>query len=133
MPTAADLTAFTDPIALTRKERRHLTRFGTIVDIAADTLVCRQGEVPREVLLVLSGEGEVLRNGTRIANVGAGDIIGELALTEGVPYRVADVVSTTPMVVAAMSAREFASARASSAGFDAHVVRTSTARHAALY
>ena len=50
--------------------------------------------------------GEVRSGGERIAELGAGDFFGEIALLEG-GTRTATVVATTPLRLIVMSAHEF--------------------------
>jgi CRP-like cAMP-binding protein len=56
--------------------------------------------------VIESGTGDVVRSGERIAQLGAGDYFGEMALM-GDGRRVTDVIATSPMVVFAMFGTAF--------------------------
>jgi CRP-like cAMP-binding protein len=97
---------------LTSRERSWLDANATVIGVDSGALLCRQGEVPREVMVVLDGTATVVRSGdTHLATLRAGDVLGELALATNTPYRSADVVADGPMQLAVMSVREFTSAR----------------------
>lgn len=53
----------------------------------------RQGDIGREAFIIVTGSAEVLRDGNRIAELGPGDVVGELSLLDGGP-RSATVVTT---------------------------------------
>jgi hypothetical protein len=57
-----------------------------------DTLI-EQGAAGRDCYVLLEGAADVLLNGSRIASVGAGDVVGEIALVLNRP-RAATVVAT---------------------------------------
>ena len=59
---------------------------------AGDKLV-EQGETGAGFYLILSGKAEVITSGEKVAEFGAGDFFGELAVIDGAP-RTADVVAT---------------------------------------
>ena len=56
--------------------------------------------------MIEDGAVEVRYDGERIAELGAGDFFGEIALLEGGP-RTATVIATTPVRLIVMSAQEF--------------------------
>jgi CRP/FNR family transcriptional regulator, cyclic AMP receptor protein len=119
--TKNDLTEIAHELKMSRRERDALYRLTTVVELPAGTLLCRQGEVPRQAMIVLEGTASVLRGGKKVADVGAGDIVGELALVDNVPYRSADVTSTSGMTVAVMTPREFSALRRAVPAFTARV------------
>lgn len=100
-----------------KKDARRLASNTTVVDVAAGTVLCRQGEVPREVFVIVEGSVEVSRPSGPVAVLGVGEVFGELALLQEIPYRRADVVAETQSRLFVMSAREFAYLRDTVAPF----------------
>ena len=66
----------------------------------------REGEPGREFFVVVDGEIEVRRGSRRVARLGAGSFVGEIALLSRSP-RTATVVATTPLRVLAIEGRDF--------------------------
>ena len=65
-----------------------------------------QGEVGREAFIIVEGTADVLRGGSKIAQLGPGAVVGELALLDHGP-RTASVVAATPITVLVLGPREF--------------------------
>ena len=81
--------------------------------VGADELAVRQGEVltregdrGREFFVLVHGSVDVGRDGRTIAELGAGDWFGEIALLAGLP-RTATVTATTPVRVLVLGSRAF--------------------------
>lgn len=69
-----------------RVQQLDLLRRFTSHDIAAGTTLIRQGEEPRGLYVVLSGEVDVATaDGVPLATLRAGDVFGEIALLRGGP------------------------------------------------
>jgi CRP/FNR family cyclic AMP-dependent transcriptional regulator len=65
-----------------------------------------QGDVGREAFIIVEGSADVYRGGHKIATLGPGDCVGELALLDHGP-RTATVVAATPLTVLVLGPREF--------------------------
>jgi CRP-like cAMP-binding protein len=95
-----------DPIAvrlealrLERAAAATLSRQGTVVDLAAGTVLCRQGERGTQAFVLLDGAAEVVTAEGRTIEIGAGDVVGELATLDPHLTRNATVTATTPLRV----------------------------------
>ena len=88
------------------KDLERLARATDEVRLDAGTTMTRQGDIGREAFVLLEGEAEVQRDGTTVARVGPGSVIGELALLDGGP-RSATVVATTPVEVLVLTRPAF--------------------------
>lgn len=93
---------------LSKKELRTVSRLMTQIDVKEGRALTREGEVGREFMIIMEGSAVVRRNGRKIAELGAGDFLGELAVLSGAP-RTADVIASTDMVLETLNRREFMS------------------------
>ena len=84
---------------LRRSQLRRLEMLFDELTVDAGQTLVRQGELPREFLVVLDGHATVERDGERIGEVGPGDFVGEMALLGARSRRSATVRATTPMTV----------------------------------
>src|ERR671916_1219455 len=72
------------------------------LEVPEGTELARQGDFAYEFFVIEEGTADVLRDGERIAELGAGDFLGEMGVVEkGV--RDATVVTTSPARVIVMS------------------------------
>jgi CRP-like cAMP-binding protein len=93
---------------LSRRALQHLDSLMTPVSFGFGDTLCREDRVGREAFVITSGTVAVSRGGELVATLGAGDIVGELALL-GDGIRNATVTATSPVTARVMSAQEFAS------------------------
>ena len=63
-------------------------------DVEKETAIISAGEVADSVLVIVSGEANVMREGERIARLGSGSVVGEMALLNK-SIRKVDVVATS--------------------------------------
>lgn len=78
----------------------------TELDVPADRVIARQGEIGTGFFMIVSGMVRVVRDGETLAELGPGDFFGELSVLDGKP-RNAQVVSTEPTVCLALATWEF--------------------------
>jgi CRP/FNR family transcriptional regulator, cyclic AMP receptor protein len=89
-----------------RRELDVLQRAATELDVEAGRSLATQGELGREFIVIVSGKAEVTRDGTHVADLGAGSFFGEMSLLDHEP-RAATVTTTEPTHVLVMSANGF--------------------------
>jgi CRP/FNR family transcriptional regulator, cyclic AMP receptor protein len=83
---------------LSDEEANRLAAFATETSVAEGQILMKQGDFSVELIGIEEGTADVIRDGTKIATLKAGDLIGEMGLLERQP-RSADVIATSPMVV----------------------------------
>lgn len=76
------------------------------LDVPADRVIARQGEIGTGFFVIASGMVHVIRDGVVLAELGPGDFFGELSVLDGKP-RNAQVVSTEPTVCLALATWDF--------------------------
>jgi CRP-like cAMP-binding protein len=84
------------------RELRVVAPLVTTMDIDAGAVLMRQGERGDALVIVVDGTATVRRDDHEVAEVGRGDVVGELALLVDAP-RSATVVATTPMTIARLA------------------------------
>ena len=91
---------------LSREELSELAKMTEEVDVAAGKVHCKEGEIGRELFVIMEGEVEVTRRGNSIGTYGSGDFLGEIALIEDVP-RTATMTAKTPLRLFVMTRQAF--------------------------
>jgi CRP-like cAMP-binding protein len=89
--------------------KRELGEIATIadeLDIREGTTLMQEGASGREFIVLVEGTAKVTRGGRTIAELGAGDWAGEIALVANVP-RTATVTAQTPLRTLVITDREF--------------------------
>ena len=87
-------------------ELRRLARRTSDIRVEPGETLTREGRAGYEFFVVIDGRAEVSRNGKRVAELGAGDFFGELALLDR-GLRDATVTAVTPMEVIVLSQGDF--------------------------
>ncbi len=84
---------------LARCSKSELARVATLADLVefreGETLM-REGKPGSEFFVIVDGYAAVTKDGSRLAELGAGDWVGEIALLSDVP-RTATVVAGSPL------------------------------------
>ena len=89
-----------------KKDLQHIAGIADELDLRAGKVLIREGERGREFFVLVSGEAEVRRKGRKVATVGPGDFVGEMALLSKAP-RNATVTTLTPVDVLVITDRAF--------------------------
>jgi CRP-like cAMP-binding protein len=89
----------------TDRELERVDRLGCPQQVAAGTLLCRQGAVGRQTFVIVDGEATVTIDDTEVAHLGPGSFFGEMSVIE-VTQRVATVTAATAMTVLTFSPQE---------------------------
>jgi CRP-like cAMP-binding protein len=91
---------------LSKDELRRVADCAEEIDIAAGEQLLKETAFAFEFFVIEKGAAEVVRDGTHLADLGPGDVMGELgALTHG--QRTASVVATAPSRVLYIRAQDF--------------------------
>jgi CRP-like cAMP-binding protein len=89
--------------------KRDLRRIAAIAverEVEEGSDLIREGEPADEFYVVVDGEVEIRRRGRRVARLGPGSFVGEIALLSRSP-RTATVTAAGPLRVLAISGRDF--------------------------
>lgn len=93
--------------ACSKKELQAVSRASDEVTLPAGRVLCEQGTTGREAFVIIEGTAEVRINDARVATLGPGSCVGELALLDHGP-RTATVVAETDVRALVIGVREFA-------------------------
>ena len=89
-----------------KSELRALASTADELDLRAGTIITREGRPGREFFVLISGTAQVTKKGKEVAQLGAGDWFGEIALLTDAP-RTATVKATSPVDVLVITDRRF--------------------------
>ncbi len=88
-----------------------LARIARLVDVVAvprGSVLMEEGSIGHEVFVIADGEAVVAMHGHRLAKLGAGEVVGEMAVLDAEP-RVATVTARTDLRAFVMTSIAFAS------------------------
>jgi CRP/FNR family transcriptional regulator, cyclic AMP receptor protein len=94
--------------ALSRKELARVAKASDEVKVKAGHELARQGDIGREMFVLVEGEATVRRNGRKVTTLGPGASVGELSLLDRGP-RTATVTCDSDCTVLVLGTREFTS------------------------
>lgn len=90
----------------TNKELQAVHKAGDEITMTAGTVVVSQGQLGREAFVILSGQITVRRNERKVATLGPGEIVGELALLDHRP-RTASAICDVDCTLFVIDQRHF--------------------------
>ena len=119
----------------TKTQLQKIDALTTDLSIQKDAVLIREGSVAREFIVIRNGSAQVTRQTNdgvaTVANVGAGDFLGEMGLLTGAS-RNATVTATTDLEVLVCSVGEFRSILEIAPSVAHKVQRASLARAAGM-
>jgi CRP/FNR family transcriptional regulator, cyclic AMP receptor protein len=68
-----------------KKDLQHIAAIADEIDLRAGKVLIQEGERGREFFVIVNGEVEVRRKGRKVATLGPGDFVGEMALLSKAP------------------------------------------------
>jgi CRP-like cAMP-binding protein len=92
--------------SFTNKELQTVAKATTELIVPAGHVLTDQGQTGREAFVILDGSATVRRNGKKVATLGPGAVVGELALLDHGP-RTATVTTDTETRLFVLGQREF--------------------------
>lgn len=97
-----------EDLGLPRDAARRLSQGGTLIQLDAGSVLCREGERGTQAFLILSGEVNVLLPEETVVSR-AGDVVGELATLDPRRTRNATVEAAGPVEVLVFDVQTFRS------------------------
>lgn len=108
--TATDKTKLLAGVPLFRdvskKHLKAIARLVEVIDVGPHKVLTHQGDPGREMFVVIDGTVRVSRNNRKVAELGAGAVVGELSLIDG-GERTATVTTTTEAMLLVIPGRAF--------------------------
>ena len=89
-----------------KNDLKRIAQIADELDVREGKVLIREGERGREFFVIVTGEVEVRRKGRKMATLGPGSFVGEMALLSKIP-RVATVTAVTPLDVLVITDRAF--------------------------
>ena len=89
-----------------KAELRRLATIADEIDLREGAVLTREGRIGHEFFVLVEGMVRVTRDGRKLADLTAGDWLGEIALLTKAP-RTATAVATSPVRALVMVDREF--------------------------
>jgi CRP/FNR family cyclic AMP-dependent transcriptional regulator len=91
---------------LSKKEIDLIARHADEVTLPAGSVIMREGDVAREVCVVLEGSVSVTQGGKHLKDLGPGEVVGEMGVVDAV-HRNATVTALTEVRLVVMFGPEF--------------------------
>ena len=107
---------------LSRKELVQLERVCEDLEVEPGKVLCKEGEIGHEFFVIVDGKVQVTRKARRVATLGNGDFLGEIALVTEMP-RTATVTAETAVRFFVLASREFHAALDKNPGVERKVLR----------
>jgi CRP/FNR family cyclic AMP-dependent transcriptional regulator len=98
----------------------HIAALAAEVSVPAGKELVREGDYSYDVLAIEEGTAEVTRRGEHLADLGPGDVIGEMGVLER-SQRNATVVATSPMLLVTLTSWDIRKLRKLAPGVVEHL------------
>lgn len=106
-----------------KRHLRHLAKRSRVEQFEPGQPLVSEGQTSTVAFVVVAGSAVVRRNGRKIAEIGAGDVVGEIGLLTGRP-RTGTVQATTPLEAIAVDKRGLRAAVEEFPAFGWYLVET---------
>lgn len=123
-----DITDYALFEGLGAAEVAQIEAISTPVRVSSGRQVTTEGSRGRECFVVLDGTVGVDRNGERVAEIGAGGVVGEISLIDRDQQRTATAVALTDADLLVFSAQEFHTLVAEHPAVAARIAQTAVRR-----
>ena len=94
--------------ACSKGELRKLASIADEIDLREGTVLTREGRTAHEFFVLVEGTVRITKNGRKLADLGPGSWLGEIALLTKAP-RTATATATSPVVALVIVDRDFRS------------------------
>ena len=93
---------------LSQRQLNAVAKYADGVQLRKGAVLARQGGQGLEAIIIVDGRARVETDGKTIAELAAGDVVGEMSVIDGKP-RSATVIAETPMNLLVLHRRDFVS------------------------
>jgi CRP-like cAMP-binding protein len=93
---------------LSQRQLSAVAKHADEVQLRKGTVLAKQGAQGLEAIIIVDGRARVETDGRALAELGPGDVVGEMSVIDGKP-RSATVVAETPMNLLLLHRRDFVS------------------------
>ncbi len=91
---------------LSKRARRRIAPLVDEIQVAPGRELAHEGDLGYELFVIEEGSASVTHGGEALAELGAGDFFGEIALHDDTRRRTSTVVATTPMRLAVLQGHD---------------------------
>jgi CRP/FNR family cyclic AMP-dependent transcriptional regulator len=91
---------------LSQRQLNAVARHVDEIQLRKGAVLAKQGAQGLEAIIIVDGRAQVVTDGKTIAEVTAGDVVGEMSVIDGKP-RSATVIAETPMDLLVLHRRDF--------------------------
>jgi CRP-like cAMP-binding protein len=91
--------------SLSKRERKEVARLADEVDLREGKHLVDEGDFAYEFFVIENGSAEVVKDGAHVADLGAGDFLGEMGAISHA-QRGASVIATSPVTAIVMTAQD---------------------------
>jgi len=108
---------------LTQRQLNAVAKHVDEVQLRKGAVLAKQGAQGLEAIIIVDGRARVEGDGRTIAELGPGDVVGEMSVIDGKP-RSATVIAETPMNLLVLHRRDFMSVLETVPGFQRKLLVT---------
>lgn len=91
---------------LSRRQLNAIAKHADVLERREGAVLAKQGAQGLEAIVIVDGRARVESDGKAIAELGPGDVVGEMSVIDGKP-RSATVIAETPLTLLVLHRRDF--------------------------